>query len=221
MDEDVALAIAAYNVIAAGGVYCLHVESEEALRKQQYNRTCWVSELMAERTNFGAYHSTLTTLEISDAKKWKNFLRMDQQLFTALLQSVVNSIQRQDTILRKAIPPAERLALTLRYLATGESFTSLHYQFRIGKSTVAEIIPEVCKAIYECLKTEYMRMPCLEEWKRISSRFMELWNFPNCIGALDGKHVVMRKPWHAGSAYHNYKDSESIVLMALADADYK
>jgi hypothetical protein len=45
----------------------------------------------------------------------------------------------------------------------------------------------------------------------IANKFQDKWNFPNCIGALDGKHVTLR----------NYKNSFSIVLMALVDADYK
>lgn len=220
-DKDLLLAAAAVNVIIAGGLYILDLHTDNP-REEPTVRRCWVSELMRERAQFGAFNSTLNTLEIHDVEKWRNYLRMEPHLFNAILQSVGDSIRRQDTVLRAAIPPAERLALTLRYLATGESFTSLHFQFRIGKSTVAEIIPDVCEAIYNCLKQDYLSVPSTtEQWKAISTRFHRLWNFPNCLGALDGKHIVMRKPWHAGSAYHNYKESESIVLMALVDADYK
>ena len=60
-----------------------------------------------------------------------------------------------------------------------------------------------------------------EEWKEIASNFQDKWNFPNCLGALDGKHIQIRPPANTGSYYYNYKHTFSIVLMALVDADYK
>ena len=75
-------------------------------------------------------------------------------------------------------------------------------------------------AVYEALKDDYMHVPSTpEEWTKIDDGFAKNWNFPNCIGALDGKHVVMRKPHHSGSTFHNYKGQKSIVLMAAVNAE--
>lgn len=60
-----------------------------------------------------------------------------------------------------------------------------------------------------------------EEWEKISKVFEERWNFPHCIGALDGKHVTLQAPAKSGSKYFNYKKTNSIVLMAMADGEYK
>lgn len=62
--------------------------------------------------------------------------------------------------------------------------------------------------------------PIKEMWKYIANNFYTLWNFPNCIGAIDGQHIEIQAPPNSGSLYFNYKKTFSIVLLALVDADY-
>ena len=72
--------------------------------------------------------------------------------FEILIQSIGPNIRKQDTKYRAAIPVALRLAMTLRYLASGDSYTSLIYTFRISKQSISEIVPVVCNAIITALK---------------------------------------------------------------------
>ena len=60
-----------------------------------------------------------------------------------------------------------------------------------------------------------------EEWKEVAATFSSRWNYHNCLGAVNGKHIAMKKPPNAGFYYYNYKGFYSIVLMAVADATYK
>lgn len=105
---------------------------------------------------------------------------------------------------------------------TGEDHYSLSRQFRIGHSTVNDIVHETCREIYLELKDEHLQMPKTHErWVQIMKEFERSWNFPNCVGALDGKHIVIKKPAKSGSIYINYKKSFSIILLAVVDANYK
>lgn len=97
--------------------------------------------------------------------------------------------------IREPISVKERLAITLRFLASGDAQQSLSFQFKVGKSTVHKIVDEVCEAIWETLSPEYMRPSSSnEDWKRIAKDFLDIWNMPNCIGAIDGKHIAIRAP---------------------------
>ena len=106
-------------------------------------------------------------------------------------------------------------------MGTGDSYQTIAFSFRLGHSTVQSIVLEVCSAIIFTLKDEYIPIPGEEYWKQIAKKLWEIWNFPNCIGALDGKHVVIEAPPNSGSLYFNYKKTFSIVLLALVDAQYK
>jgi hypothetical protein len=65
-----------------------------------------------------------------------------------------------------------------------------------------------------------MPEPSKEKLYHIGDEFNKRANFPNCIGALDGKHIRTMKPEHSESLYYNYKHFLSIALLALSDADY-
>ena len=66
-----------------------------------------------------------------------------------------------------------------------------------------------------------MPPPNEDTWKQIEFGFRTHWNFPNCVGAIDGKHIALRAPPNSGSLYFNYKNHFSVVLMALVDHAYK
>jgi DDE superfamily endonuclease len=68
----------------------------------------------------------------------------------------------------------------------------------------------------------FVQVPKTEaDWLRVAKEFEGMWNYPNCLGALDGKHVAFRPPRSAGSAFRNYKCFDSIILLALVDAKYR
>ena len=69
---------------------------------------------------------------------------MRPETFNEMLALVQNDIKKQDTVIRESIPPKIKLAATIRFLSSGASYADLQYQFRIHKSTLSRIVPEVC-----------------------------------------------------------------------------
>ena len=59
------------------------------------------------------------------------------------------------------------------------------------------------------------------DWKTIANGFNNTCNFPNCVGAIDGKHIAIKKPPKSGSLFYNHKQFFSIVLMATVNANYE
>ena len=94
----------------------------------------------------------------------------------------------------------EKLAITLRFLATGESYKSLRYQYRISDSAISLFIKSVSDAIYNVLKGKYLKMPSTEaEWKDIANKTFQRWHFPNCFATAVGKHIQLMHPHNSGS----------------------
>lgn len=111
--------------------------------------------------------------------------------------------------------------LFFRYLVSGYSLTDLHYTFRIGISTASIIVKEVCRAIWITMQPDILPNPSKKYWEKISLDFETNANFPHCIGAVDGKHIRIICPRLSGSMFYNYKQYYSLVLMAIADSNYR
>jgi len=98
---------------------------------------------------------------------------------------------------------------------------SIAFSFRVGESTVRQLIKEVCSVITIKLWPIYVTLPTEEQWKNIIDGYWNRWNMPNCFGAIDGKHIFLQCPPNSGSLYYNYKKQFSIVLMAISDHLYR
>lgn len=115
----------------------------------------------------------------------------------------------------------KNLLYFFRYLATGCSLTELHYSYRRGLSTIHNIVRATCQAIIKNLHHICTPPTQANEWIKIADGFKRNANFPNCIGAIDGKHIRIIRPCDSGSLYFNYKKYFSINLLKVCDSDYK
>ena len=123
--------------------------------KKRRKRSYWVREWLKKRDQFS--HTILLNELRLEPEDWFNYMRMNEETYLELLNYVTPLIQRQDTRMRKAITPHERLAATLRFLATGRSLRDLSFSTGIAACTLSRIIPETCQAIYNTLKKDYLK----------------------------------------------------------------
>lgn len=90
---------------------------------------------------------------------YARFTKMSPERFEDLLTLVGKFIEKTPCRSRRSISEAERLMVTLRYLATGDSQQSLSFLFPIGKSTISNLLRETCEAIWLALKGQYLYVP--------------------------------------------------------------
>ena len=101
-------------------------------------------------------------------------------------------MEKNDTIMRQAIPVEQRVALTLWFLSTGADYRSTGHLFRVSKSTVCIVTKEVCTALVDVLLPKYVRFPSGESLREVVDGFKLKYDFPKCAGAVDGTHIPQR-----------------------------
>ncbi|XP_064480225.1 uncharacterized protein LOC135393843 [Ornithodoros turicata] len=134
----------------------------------------------------------------------QRYVLVPPEQFDYLLNLIRHRLQKHPHG-RPALEPAHRLAITLRYLAHGSYLSSVAYSFRIGSTTIKMIVYETCTALWEELMPVYLPNPTPEVWVQSAQHFEERWALPNCVGAVDGKHIVIEAPKHGRSMFYNYK----------------
>ena len=131
----------------------------EARRRTRRQRTQWVRQWLLRRPMYDHYEKLMHELTTEDQTSFKNFLSVNPDIFMELLHRVGPRIEKHDTFFRRALPPGLKLAVTLRYLATGDSYKYLAYSFRAAFNTISIFISEVCQVIIDEYSSEVLVCP--------------------------------------------------------------
>ena len=59
--------------------------------------------------------------------------------------------------MRDPVSPGVKLTVTLRHLATGDSYTTLQYAVRVASPTIEKFVPEVCDTITRAYRDQVMQ----------------------------------------------------------------
>ena len=140
--------------------------------RRRRRRRSWVRLWILRRSTLGCYTTLIAELARESQTDFANFMRMEPNMFYEMEQRLHVSLRRQDTNYRKALEPGLKLAIALRYMATGDSYHSLAYLFRVPHNTISQILKEVARAIVAEYHEEVVHFPRNPaEWKEVRILF--------------------------------------------------
>ncbi len=134
----------------------------------------WTCPWLQRRQLFGWYECLMMELEAEDPAFFKNLVHIEPAMFHELLQRLSPMIAKKETWYCKSLYPGLRLAITLFFLATSDSYNSLMYGFRVAYNTISLIVKDMCQAIIDIYEDEVALCPSTEvAWHGIANRFGE------------------------------------------------
>ncbi|XP_065426829.1 uncharacterized protein LOC135976159 [Chrysemys picta bellii] len=149
-------------------------------------------------------------MQVWDDEQWlQNFWRR-KATFMGLCEELAPTLHRKDTRLR-AVKKWEAIAIWK--LATPDSYRSVANQFGVGKSIIGIVLMQVCRAINRILLIRTMTLGNVQD---IVVCFAQM-GFPNCGGAIDGRHIPILAPAYLASEYITWKEYFSMVLEVRVD----
>ena len=116
-------------------------------RRRRKSQNPWVMPWILQREERGCYRTLLDELITIDIPGYRNFTRMEPAFFYLIEERITSHLRKSTTNFRKPLEVGLKLAITLRHLSTGETYTSRQYQWRVGRMTICKFVPQVCKAI--------------------------------------------------------------------------
>uniref|UniRef100_G3MT55 DDE Tnp4 domain-containing protein n=1 Tax=Amblyomma maculatum TaxID=34609 RepID=G3MT55_AMBMU len=177
----------------------------------------WVQPAFLERKQKSLYFTLMREVRDGKLSNFTKHYRMTPRLFDVLLSFVEDDLTRQHVV-REPLEPGERLAITLSYLASGKDIREVANMYLVGIETARISIHLTCRAIWTNLRHRFMKVPTGEDWCQIAEAFAEQWQFPNCVGAIGGRHVTIATPSRSSGGYLNHKNTSSVVLLAAVDS---
>jgi len=129
----------------------LSEEMRDIVREKRRRRGRKCRNWIARRKSLGASICLFRELSSEDPQEYRKHMRMTVEKFDELLRLVESYIFKTDTVMKAAIPAKMKLEITLRFLATGDSFSLLALLFRIPPCTISRFLPETLQSIINAL----------------------------------------------------------------------
>ena len=181
-----------------------HIGLEDARWYVKPRSTCWFEEYL-----FLIYTPDM----------FYDILRMRRRTFDRLVNDLRPFIQGQQTHWRQPIGVEKKVVVTLFKLMHGASIPLVADRAALGKSTVSDILRQVCTAISDNFG-HIISWPTGRRLGRMATAFKAKQGFPNCIGAIDGSHIYIASPTNTivAADHRNRYKSFSILLQGVVDS---
>ena len=146
------------NEQAALAAIIIATFTEDNERKKRRNRNTWVKSWFQKRNSHEFHSQIVRKLRLEKKEIYENYLRIAPGNFEELLEYIKKDILKGGTHLRKPILHEIKVALTIRFLASGNSYQDFSVCFHVHKATVAKFISEVWQSIYARLKDTHLKV---------------------------------------------------------------
>ncbi|KAK4307202.1 hypothetical protein Pmani_021018 [Petrolisthes manimaculis] len=167
------------------------------------------------------FRPRLDIFNVYNDSEFRKRYRLDQQGFlyvTELIREVIaNRTERSH-----AVTPEMKVALTLRYFATGKMQLCNADDFGLSQPTISRAISQTVDALTAPhIITRFIDFPTNPmEIQRIQADFYRIAGFPGVVGAIDGTHVKIVAPHDYEEVYVNRKNVHSINVQVVFDANF-
>ena len=154
-------------------------------------------------------------------EEWRENFRMSEASFYMLCEELRPYLTKQTTKLQKPASVETQVAATLYYLADEGRMRKVSNSFGLGKATVSKVIRRVTSVISEKLGAKYIVLPkTKEEVEEHARNFYNRYGFSQCIGAIDGTHIKIKRPVDNPTNYVNRKGNFTLNCQGTVGYNY-
>lgn len=127
-----------------------------------------------------------------DVPRWpedtfRQQFRISTRTFNEICENIATYVEKQNNFCETTVPISKRVAICIFFLKSGADYSVVGNSFGVSKSTVFNIVSDVCNGIIEAFYKSKIRFSKTEEERReVADGFLMKTHFPGCLGAIDG-----------------------------------